>query len=311
MPDILVTDSLFVGEEEQALLDGAGFTVERLDTPRASESELVAAIRGKTGYILGGLEMVSRPVIDAADALKAIAFTGSGYAEFIPAWQDATARGIAISAARGQNAAAVAEFALVGALAMVRNLPALTTRGGPTFWTSHEFGALTLGVVGVGHIGSDLARKARALGIRVIGTAAGQLSGREIEVVPLSELLATVDIVSVHVSKGRGQEVLDADAIRALKNGAVVVNAAFEEAINNTALLERVAAAELRAVLDYPVETPNDLPVGAILSSNAQTAFNTAEANKRVSQRATRALLNMLADRDDPDLVNPDYRHYR
>jgi hypothetical protein len=54
MNTILVTDSLFIETEHVARLEAAGFTVERLEKPQATEDELVAAIKGKIGYILGG-----------------------------------------------------------------------------------------------------------------------------------------------------------------------------------------------------------------------------------------------------------------
>src|SRR4051812_12441903 len=98
MANILITDSLFIGSEEEARLKEAGHTFERLDKPCATEDELVEAIKGKTGYILGGIESVTERVIESADELKAIAFTGSGYREFIPGWELATKRGVAISA---------------------------------------------------------------------------------------------------------------------------------------------------------------------------------------------------------------------
>ena len=89
-------------------------------------------MRGVTGYIIGGVERVTDNVVEGAFDLRAIAFTGSGYREFIPGWQTATTRGIAISAARGGNADSVAEWSLAVALSLVRNVPALSTREGRT-----------------------------------------------------------------------------------------------------------------------------------------------------------------------------------
>src|ERR1700722_10472045 len=118
---ILVTDSLFIFDTHVKQLEAAGFGVERLDKPSASEGELIAALNGKHGYILGGIEQVTKPVIDGAKDLEAIAFTGSGYTEFIPAHEEATRRGIAISAAIGGNALDVAEFTIGLLFEMVRN----------------------------------------------------------------------------------------------------------------------------------------------------------------------------------------------
>ncbi|MDQ0733493.1 NAD(P)-dependent oxidoreductase [Arthrobacter sp. B1I2] len=310
MPRILITDSLFlpIGGPDEERLKAEGYEIDRLDVPRADEETLIQHISGADGYILGGIESVTDKVIHAADTLKAIAFTGSGYAEFIPGWRLATSKGIAISAARGENADAVAEWSLVSALMLVRNIPALTAPGGPDFSITRDFNSLTLGIVGYGAIGQALARKAKALGIHVIATE-GKPSD-EVTSVSLNELVEQSDIISVHVSRHRGKTALDATAIKSIKPGSVLVNAAFEEAIDNDALLQRVADGELRAAVDYPLQA-DDLPLGALLASNAQTAFNTAETNARVGARATTSLLNLLNSGDDADLVNPEYRNNR
>ena len=134
MASILITDTLFVepgGAEERRLLE-AGHALTRIDhTP--DERELTDALQGKAGYILGGVEHVTERVIEATDSLQAIAFAGSGYTEFIPAWEFATSRGIEISAAVGANAQAVAEWSVASAAALVRHLPELTAPGGPAF----------------------------------------------------------------------------------------------------------------------------------------------------------------------------------
>ncbi len=69
---ILITDSLFVHKEHEEQLRAAGYDIQRIDKPKANEEELIAAIKGKIGYILGGIEQVSEKVIDAADELKVI-----------------------------------------------------------------------------------------------------------------------------------------------------------------------------------------------------------------------------------------------
>src|ERR1700710_62447 len=145
--EVLVTDSLFVYPEHEALLAKNGYSVFRLDKPKATEAELCDAIKGKVGYILGGVESVTARVVDAADTLKVIAFTGSGFSEFIPGHATATAKGIAITAAVGGNANSVAEYTLALILMMTRRIPLLSVRGGSSFLVGDEFQDLTVGVV--------------------------------------------------------------------------------------------------------------------------------------------------------------------
>lgn len=67
---ILVTDTLFIFDEHVNQLEDAGYEVVRIEKPDMSEDELKEAVKGKVGYILGGIEYVTEPVIQAATDLK-------------------------------------------------------------------------------------------------------------------------------------------------------------------------------------------------------------------------------------------------
>lgn len=306
MADILITDDLFIDKEEEERLISAGHRVERV-LGQVSEDRLIEALEGKQGYILGGVERVTERVIAAATELRAIAFTGSGFDEFIPAWQVATDRGIAISASVGANARSVAELSYLAGFSQSRAMASLMMPGGVAFETTRETTSLTLGVIGYGVIGRELASMALSHGIRVMATTSTPQAG--VIGKSLNELLDESDVVAIHVDKRRGTGVLDSASIGRIKPGGVLVNFAFREAIDNDALVERVAAGELRGAVDYPLDVEG-LPVGALLSSRIQTGFNTVEGNKRASIRATTALLAMLDGPEIPDLANPDFvRH--
>ncbi|HET7827841.1 MAG TPA: hypothetical protein VFK97_03165, partial [Candidatus Saccharimonadales bacterium] len=150
---ILVTDSLFIFDEHVKKLEAAGYEVERLDKPRASEEELCKAVKGKVGYVLGGVELITDKVIEAADELKAIVFTGADYAGFIPAHELATKKGIAIANAPGANSFAVAEYTLTLMLVMLRQILELTRVGDKNFMTGQSITDVKIGIVGMGRIG--------------------------------------------------------------------------------------------------------------------------------------------------------------
>jgi D-3-phosphoglycerate dehydrogenase len=317
---ILVTDTVFIKDEHVKQLEQQGYAVERLAKSKASEDELREWIKGKHGYILGGIERVTEPVVAAADQLQAIAFTGSGYTEYIPAYEAATRKGIAISAAIGLNAQSVAEYTLLLILTMVRNLPLLTTPPSPDsknkndFYTATELGALTLGVIGFGHVGSRVSKLAQMLGMRVLVTSRHrpQYLPSGIEYVSLDTLLAGSDVVTIHVDKQHGTGIIGKSELQLMKAGAILINTALPEAIDNKALHVQLTQGLLRAAFDAPPEGDfSDVPIGGFIASNAQTAFNTHQANKRVSDRVTTSLINLLSDGDDPDLVNPEFKHYR
>lgn len=311
MRTILVTDSLFIGPEEERIIKAAGYNIDRVDKPCATEDELVSAVRNKVGYIQGGVERITERVIDAADELRVISFTGTAYTQFMPAWREATSRGIAITSTAGENASSVAEFALALALTQVRRIPALTSRPGMEFFIAREFSSLTLGIVGFGYVGQSLAQKARALGFNVVATAPTHLPAvGGVEILEIDSVVQEADVISLHVSKPRGERVLDKRLISMLRNGCVVVNTSFDSAIDDAALLERVKSGKLVAAVDYHLESPS-LPPGSLISSNGEIAFNTAEANARVSARAARSLLAVLESGSHPDIVNPDYARNR
>lgn len=94
---ILVTDSLFVKQKHIKMLEDAGFEVERLDKPNAPDEEIRAALKGKVGYLQGGIEKISEATIDAADELKAIVFTGTSWKSFIPAHEHVTKKALPLA----------------------------------------------------------------------------------------------------------------------------------------------------------------------------------------------------------------------
>jgi D-3-phosphoglycerate dehydrogenase len=312
--NILITDSLFIYPEHEQKLTQEGYNITRLDKPQASEEELCEAIKGKHGYILGGIESVTSRVIAASDELEAISFTGSGYAEFIPAHEEATRRGIAISAAVGGNAQAVAEYTLALILAMVRRLPLLTTKGGAGFYVARGLSELTLGIVGFGHIGRRVAEMARSLGIKVIATSRSEPKSKpeDIDLVPLAKLLVDSDLVTLHVSKQHGTNVIGHSELSTMKDGAVLINAAFPHAVDAKALHPELASKRLLAAFDAPADGDfSDVPLGYYLASNSQTAFNSHECNRIISDRVTDSMINLLSKGTDIDLVNPGYANFR
>jgi D-3-phosphoglycerate dehydrogenase len=313
---ILITDTLFIFDSHVKQLADAGFEVERLEKLKASEAELIAAIKGVHGYILGGIENVTAPVIEAADVLEAICFTGSGYSEFIPAHEEATRKGIAIAAAKGANAVDVAEFAIGLIFEMVRNFPLLRTRNqakGNSFYTARRLHGLTVGVIGYGKIGSEVVRLARALGMNVLvysRTKPDNLPAG-VHYADISTLLAKSDVVTLHVNKLHGSNVLGIAQLNLMKKGAILVNAAFPEAVDNKALLAKIKAKEIRATFDAaPHEDFNECEIGYYNFSNAPTAFNTQEALSDTSDRSTKSIINLLTKADDSDVVN-DFKKYR
>jgi len=316
-PTILVTDSLFILPSHVERLEANGFQINRLDKPKATEGELIEAIKGCRGYILGGVEQVTAPVIAAADQLAAICFTGSGYSEFVPAHEEATRKGIAITAAKGANAVDVAEFTFGMLLEMVRHFPLLRTRNdlkGKSFFTARRLKGQIVGVIGYGRVGQEFALHCNAFGLKVLVNSRHPVQNLPsgMEYVSKETLIKKSDIISLHTNKTHGNDVLNSSDIAALKPGAIVLNAAFPEAVDCEALLKRVAAKEIRAAFDAPPHGDLSQYHQDFFSySNAQTGFNTTEAIQDTSDRCTQSIINLLTNGSDGDVVNPEYKRYR
>jgi phosphoglycerate dehydrogenase-like enzyme len=302
---ILVTDSLFIFDEHVNKLQDAGYEVERLNKPQATEEELCQAVKGKVGYVLGGIEKITDKVIESADELKAIVFTGADWQGFIPGWKLATERGIKITNAPGANAFAVAEFALAVALSMQRNLFELSRTGEKTFQTTGSFKDITIGVIGAGKIGIKIINFVKAFEpARVVYYSRSQ---KEVgaNFVELDELVKVSDIIFAAVPKSAGK-LLGKEQFVSMKPGALIVS--ISETLDYDAALPYLKEGKIRAAIDWPSPGNefNELPLDVWFNTNDHTAYNTYEANKAGSDMAIESLLNILNTGDDELVVNRD-----
>jgi D-3-phosphoglycerate dehydrogenase len=306
---LLVTDSLFIFPEHEKMLTDAGYEIERLDTPTATEEQLVAAIKGKTGYIMGGIESVTDKVIDAADELKAIVFTGADWRHFIPGHELATKKGIAIANAPGANKFAVAEYTVALMLAMTRNIFELGRTGQKSFQTTGSLKGATVGIIGMGRIGAQVAKIVKPLGANVIYYSREQKPDVEQETgakfVTLGELLMQSDVISMHASTEIGGSFIGKKELAKIKDGTLLINCGFTGGFDKDALYEELKSGRLRAAQDDPAdERFKELPLSVWFCSNGHTAFNTHEANKTASDMGTQSLINLLKTGTDQYKVN-------
>jgi phosphoglycerate dehydrogenase-like enzyme len=283
---ILITDSLFVFPEHERQLFDAGHAFERLDTPTATEEQLIENLKGKVGYILGGIERVTDTVIESTSELKAIVFTGADWRSYIPGHETATKKGISIANTPGANAYAVAEYTITLILAMTRNIFELGRTGDKKFQTTRSLNQLTVGIVGMGNIGSLVARHLHALGAKEI-LYYSRTQKLEIEketsarYVSLDELLTQSDIVTLLASKEAGAGYIGKDQLAKMKEGSLLINTGFTGGIDTNALYEELSIARIRAAQDDPLDDRfNTLPTSIWFNSNSHTAYNTYEANK-------------------------------
>lgn len=215
---------------------------------------------------------VTRPVIQAARALQMILRAGSGYDNI-----DVTAaseRGVRVTNCPGMNAVAVAELTIGLMISLDRSIPDNVIDFRARRWNKKKYaaGALgfkgrTLGIIGAGRIGTEVARRAVACEMKVLYTHLGRSRGlidfpqcRRSE---LHELLQESDVVSIHVPGGDSTKLLlNERAIGQLKKSALLINTSRAGVIDERALAAALRAGKLRgAALDvFNGEPAGDLP---------------------------------------------------
>lgn len=302
---ILVTDTLFILDEHVKQFENAGYEVVRLDKPDASEAELIEAVKGKVGYVLGGVEYVTDKVIDSATDLKAIVFTGTGFKGHIPGWRHAKRKGIKIGNTPYANVYEVAEWALAATLAMQRDLFELGPQGTEKFHTITSLPDLTVGVVGLGHIGSKYAEMIDAIGAKEVVYWSRGKKKTDYKYVEKDELFKSSDIVFVAVGDEAGENFIGSEVLNNMKQGALLVSIAHHGIINEQALSKALKSGQIRAALDIVKARDifNGLSPKVWYASNSSAAYNSYGYLKRSSDMAVKTLLGLIEKGEDQHQV--------
>ena len=232
---------------------------------------------------------LSGEVISACPNLKYIdvAFTGVDHVDL----DAARAKGVKISNAAGYSNEAVAELTLCMMLALLRNVPQVEARcrAGQTKdgLVGVELMGKTVGIVGVGAIGTRTAELCHAFGCKVLGNKR-HVRGDEpdyIEFVSLEELLSRSDIVSLHCPLNEDSRgMINKDTIAKMKPGALLINAARGPVVDSQALADALNNGDLGgAGIDvFETEPPLDLDHPLLHSKNTivtpHVAFASAES---------------------------------
>jgi D-3-phosphoglycerate dehydrogenase len=215
------------------------------------EDDLVALCRRHDPVaIIVRYGRITARVIESAPSLKVISKHGSGIDTIDAA--TAASRGVAVKAAAGANAAAVAEHAIALLMACAKSITRMNARMHAGHWDkathkSVELGGRTLGLIGLGAIGLRTAAIARAIGMRVIGydPYARELPDG-IEPVALETIWREADAISLHCPlTADNRRLLNASVFARCKRGVIVVNTARGGLIDEDDLLEAVRSGQV------------------------------------------------------------------
>jgi (S)-sulfolactate dehydrogenase len=287
------------------------FDVDYRPTLVDDSAALEVAVAEAEGWIVRNRTQVRGRLLDAARRLQVVGRLGAGLDNIDV--ERCQVRGIRVIPASGANAESVAEYVITAALGGLRGVFFATRAVEAGTWPRHmlsqgrEATGKVLGIIGLGSIGRLTARKAAALGMRVIAhdplLPPGDPAWREVQGPPrtLEQLLGESDVVSLHVPltpQTRG--LLNAGRLALMKSNAVLINTARGGLVDEVALATMLRQGKLGgAALDVFEQEP--LPKNSHLAQvpglllTPHVAGVTLESNERVSsfiaQRVTDALL--------------------
>ena len=220
--------------------------------------QVIAALPGAHALVL-----YDAPAADAKRVTAAIAGSAVRWMHFVSAGREGfeaagLPKGVAITYAAGAVAPTVAEHAMALLLALARRVPEMVTQGVERRWDralaaralSLEGG--TIAIVGTGHIGIEVARRARAFGMHTVGLSRRAAADAALdESLPLERLHATLsraDAVVIAIALADGtRHLIDRPALAACKRGAMIVNIARGDIIDQAALIDALVSGQIGA----------------------------------------------------------------
>jgi D-3-phosphoglycerate dehydrogenase len=269
--------------------------------------------------ILTCFKVVSPAVVKAASRLQVIARYGIGVDNIAVA--TATELGIPVVNVPRYCADEVAEHAIAMMLALVRRLPRYdqALRGGDwqlkTGRPVHRLAESTLGIVGLGQIGREVAKRALGLSMRVLATTSPGGSAGDVvpgvERVDLDTLLGRSDVVTLHVpSTPATRHLLDGPRLAALRRGAIIINCSRGAVVDLDALVSALRGGHLGGVgLDVfePEPLPSDHPLLSMpdVIVTPHVAFYSEESLAHLQREAAENVALVLAGRPPRNIVNP------
>ncbi len=230
-------------------------------------------------------------VMRKAPRLEAISYLGTGAANMIDL-PEAAARGITVSNTPGYGDNAVAEHALALLFAVARDIPrldrTLRTKGWDQLDPGFELRGKTLGLIGLGGIGSRMAELAGGLGMEVLAWTRNPSPERArragVTFAPLEDVLGESDVISLHLLlTPETENLLGAAELDRMKPGAVFINTARAQLVDEAALIERlrdrrIAAAGIDVYRKEPLPSGDPLLGLDNVVATPHVGFNTPEA---------------------------------
>ena len=285
------------------------------------EGKLHSHLETADALIVRSAVQVNAALLEHAHKLRVVGRAGVGVDNVD--LEAATRKGIAVMNTPGANAVAVAELTLGLMLAMARFVPRADALMHAGKWEKSKFlgselAGKTLGVIGLGQVGSRVAARARAFEAKVVAfdpfLPAEKAKELGVPLLDLPELLSASDIVTLHATAtDKGQPLIGKTELARMKKGAILVNVARGSLVDRKALAEALVSDHLAgAALDVFDPEPPD-PADPLLKlpnvvTTPHLGASTVEAQERVALQTVEAVVEALSGASYVPAVNLPFR---
>jgi len=278
--------------------------------------ELLQAVREHDGLIVRSATKVTAEVLRDPGRLRVIGRAGTGVDNID--LEAATGAGVVVMNTPGGNSIAAAELTLALLLALARNVPQANADLRDGEWARKKYmgtevAGKVLGVVGLGRIGREVARRAQGFRMEVVGydpyVTAEAAADFGVRFLPLEQLLGNCDILSLHIPRTEEtRHMIDAAALQRMKPGSRIINCARGGLIDEAALLESIESGHLAgAALDVFESEPPELPeliAHPHVVSTPHLGASTTEAQVRVGTEIAEKIRDFIQSGVILDAVN-------
>lgn len=286
-------------------------------SPKLGEKDLPNAV-GDVNILVVRSTIVNADTIGTSGTLKLIIRAGSGVNNIdIPA---ASAKGISVANCPGKNAVAVAELAIGLMVSLDRRIPDNVNDFRNGKWNKAEYSKAdglkgkTIGIIGVGNIGKEVARRANAFDMKVYGYDIVRIEGVQIEYLDsIEQVVPLCDILTLHLpANAQTKGMFNKNLFGLLKTNVLLINTSRSEVINEEAMLEAIQEKNIRVALDVFNDEPESKTgdVKSSLQSNPNIyvthhiGASTTQAQNAVAEEAMNIIKNFVDNGEVNNCVN-------
>ena len=326
-PKVYVT--LKIPEDELNLLSSVcDFEINDKETS-PSKQEIIKKIKNKDGLLSSLMEKIDKEIISNSPKLKVISSISVGFNHIDVA--EATKKGIYVTNTPGILTNATADFAWALIMSSARRIAEADKYvrnkkwqipWGLTMFLGSEIYGRTLGIIGLGRIGTGVAERAKGFKMKliyfdVIRAPKEKEDNLGIEFVTLEKLLQESDFISVHVPlTPETKSLISHKELKLMKPTAHLINTSRGPVVDEDALIsalrnKTIAGAGLDVFKKEPIELDNPLMEIDNVTIAPHIASATRESRHGMAKMATENLLNVLEGVRPPQLVNPDVMKVR